>query len=61
MLGGNQGNNVTVNIINQSGQALESEQQSSRFDGENYIIDVMVKAVTNNKGGARDVIKAAAG
>ena len=54
-------NNVTVNIINQSGQALESEQQSSRFDGENYIIDVMVKAVTNNKGGARDAIKAAAG
>ena len=61
MIGGNQGNNVTVNIINQSGQALESEQQSSRFDGENYIIDVMVKAVTNNKGGARDAIKAAAG
>ena len=61
MLGGHQGNNVTVNIINQSGQALESEQQSSRFDGENYIIDVMVKAVTNNKGGARDAIKAAAG
>lgn len=61
MLGGNQGNNVTVNIINQSGQALESEQQNSRFDGENYIIDVMVKAVTNNKGGARDAIKAAAG
>ena len=61
MLGGNQGNNVTVNIINQSGQAIESEQQSSRFDGENYIIDVMVKAVTNNKGGARDAIKAAAG
>ncbi|MDR4079244.1 MAG: phage tail tape measure C-terminal domain-containing protein [Veillonella sp.] len=61
MLGGNQGNNVTVNIINQSGQALESEQQSSRFDGENYIIGVMVKAVTNNKGGARDAIKAAAG
>lgn len=54
-------NNVTVNIINQSGQSLESEQQSSRFDGENYIIDVIVKAVTNNKGGARDAIKAAAG
>ena len=61
MLGGNQGNNVTVNIINQSGQSLESDQQSSRFDGENYIIDVVVKAVTNNKGGARDAIKAAAG
>lgn len=61
LMGGTTSNNVVVNIINQSGQALESEQQSSRFDGENYIIDVMVKAVTNNKGGARDAIKAAAG
>ena len=61
LMGGATSNNVVVNIINQSGQALESEQQSSRFDGENYIIDVMVKAVTNNKGGARDAIKAAAG
>lgn len=60
LIGGTTSNNVVVNIINQSGQALESEQQSSRFDGENYIIDVMVKAVTNNKGGARDAIKAAA-
>lgn len=61
LMGGTTSNNVVVNIINQSGQALESEQQSSRFDGENYIIDVMVNAVTNNKGGARDAIKAAAG
>ena len=61
LMGGTTSNNVVVNIINQSGQALESERQSSRFDGENYIIDVMVKAVTNNKGGARDAIKAAAG
>lgn len=60
-MGGTTSNNVVVNIVNQSGQELESKQQNSRFDGENYIIDVMVKAVTNNKGGARDAIKAAAG
>lgn len=61
LMGGTTSNNVVVNIVNQSGQELESKQQNSRFDGENYIIDVMVKAVTNNKGGARDAIKAAAG
>lgn len=53
-------NNVVVNIVNQSGQELESKQQNSRFDGENYIIDVMVRAANTNKGGVRDAIRAAA-
>lgn len=58
--GGAASNNVVVNIINQSGQELESKQQNSRFDGENYIIDVMVRATNTNKGGVRDAIRAAA-
>ena len=58
--GGAASNNVVVNIINQSGQELESKQQNSRFDGENYIIDVMVRAANTNKGGVRDAIRAAA-
>lgn len=58
--GGAAGNNVVVNIVNQSGQELESKQQNSRFDGENYIIDVMVRATNTNKGGVRDAIRAAA-
>lgn len=58
--GGAASNNVVVNIVNQSGQELESKQQNSRFDGENYIIDVMVRAANTNKGGARDAIRAAA-
>lgn len=58
--GGGASNNVVVNIINQSGQELESKQQNSRFDGENYIIDVMVRAANTNKGGVRDAIRAAA-
>ena len=60
MGGGATSNNVVVNIVNQSGQALESKQQNSRFDGENYIIDVMVRAANTNKGGVRDAIRAAA-
>ena len=58
--GGAASNNVVVNIINNSGQELESKQQNSRFDGENYIIDVMVRATNTNKGGVRDAIRAAA-
>ena len=58
--GGGASNNVVVNIVNQSGQELESKQQNSRFDGENYIIDVLVRAANTNKGGVRDAIRAAA-
>lgn len=58
--GGAASNNVVVNIINNSGQELESKQQNSRFDGENYIIDVLVRAANTNKGGVRDAIRAAA-
>lgn len=60
MGGGATSNNVVVNIVNQSGQDLESKQQNSRFDGENYVIDVVVRAMESNKGGMRDAIKASA-
>lgn len=60
MGGGATSNNVVVNIVNQSGQELESKQQNSRFDGENYVIDVVVRAMESNKGGVRDAIRAAA-
>ena len=60
LMGGTTSNNVVVNIINQSGQELESKQQDSRFDGENYVIDVVVRAMESNKGGMRDAIKASA-
>lgn len=60
LIGGTTSNNVVVNIVNQSGQELESKQQNSRFDGENYVIDVVVRAMESNKGGMRDAIKASA-
>ena len=60
LVGGAASNNVVVNIVNQSGQELESKQQNSRFDGENYVIDVVVRAMESNKGGMRDAIKASA-
>ena len=60
LMGGATSNNVVVNIVNQSGRELESKQQNSRFDGENYVIDVVVRAMESNKGGMRDAIKASA-
>nr|DAV96766.1 MAG TPA: tail tape measure [Caudoviricetes sp.] len=60
MIGGEGANKVTVNIINQSGQQLDSQQQETKFDGEQTIVDVVVSSLMTNKGGMRDAIKAAA-
>lgn len=60
MIGGEGANKVTVNIINQSGQQLDSQQQETKFDGEQMIVDVVVSSLMTNKGGMRDAVKAAA-
>lgn len=60
MISGEGASKVTVNIINQSGQQLDSQQQGTKFDGEQMIVDVVVSSLMTNKGGMRDAIKAAA-
>lgn len=60
MIGGEGASKVTVNIINQSGQQLDSQHQETKFDGEQMIVDVVVSSLMTNKGGMRDAIKAAA-
>lgn len=60
MIGGEGANKVTVNIINQSGKQLDSQQQETKFDGEQMIVDVVVTSLMTNKGGMRDAVKAAA-
>ena len=60
MIGGDGAGKVTVNIINQSDQQLDSQQQETKFDGEQMIVDVVVSSLMTNKGGMRDAIKAAA-
>lgn len=60
MISGEGASQVTVNIINQSGQQLDSQQQETKFDGEQMIVDVVVSSLMTNKGGMRDAIKAAA-
>lgn len=49
---------VNFNIINSSGVELEGQQTNSRFDGEKYIVDVVIKAMSR-PGALRTAIKGA--
>jgi len=40
--------NVQVNVINQTGQQMEAEQSSPRFDGEKLICDVILKKMKSD-------------
>jgi lambda family phage tail tape measure protein len=51
--------NVVVNVINQTGQQVEAEQQGQpRFDGQKLILDVVLSAVSR-PGNFRDGMKGA--
>lgn len=50
--------NVTVNVINESGEPVEAEETGSSFDGENFILDVVLKAA-HRPGNFRDGLNAA--
>lgn len=47
---------VMVNVINQSGQNMDAEQTGGGFNGEQYVVDVVLKAV-NRPGPLRDALK----
>ena len=55
-LGGSQAN-TKVEIINNTGQPIEATSAETKFDGENYILSVVVDAVRRNKSGMRDIIR----
>lgn len=54
--GGGQAPMVQVNVINESGTPLDADQQGGRFDGERYIVDVVVNALTKS-GPMRNAVK----
>lgn len=58
MQGGQQAPNIMFNVVNQSGQDVEAQQQGGRFDGETYVLDVVLKAA-NRPGNFRDGLKGA--
>lgn len=47
---------VMVNVINQSGQNMDAEQTGGGFNGEQFVVDVVLKAV-NRPGPLRDALK----
>lgn len=49
---------VEVNVINETGQPVEAEQGGQRFDGQNFILDVVLKAA-NRPGNFRDGMQSA--
>ena len=51
--------NVIVNITNESGVPMTAEETGNSFDGENYIVTVMLNAIATNKMGIRTTMKGA--
>lgn len=43
------GTNIEINMINQSGQALEATQRGGRQESGKYIIDVVVKELQRGR------------
>lgn len=60
MKGGGAGANVQVNVINQSGQDVDAQQGTPKFDGERMILDVVLKAA-QRPGRFRDGLKGGLG
>ena len=55
---GNQGANVTVNVINNTQQDVTAEQSGPKFDGEKMVLDVVLSAM-NRPGNFRDGMRGA--
>jgi hypothetical protein len=60
MLGNTDKVNITMNVKNESGTPVKAEQTGVAFDGENYVVGVVLKAISTNKNGMRSIIKGAA-
>lgn len=52
--------NVTINVINQTGTESKAETTAPKWDGESWVIGVVLNAVATNKNGMRSLIKGVA-
>lgn len=55
--GKGRGGNVTVNVINNTGTQVKAEQTSAQWDGEQWVVGVVLNAVATNRNGIRTVLK----
>ena len=51
------GPNVIVNIENQTGVPVTAEQTGSEFDGERWVIGVVMRGIANNTMGMRTMMQ----
>lgn len=49
--------NMKVEIINQSGTQVEATQSTAKFDGEQFVLSVVIDAARRNKSGFRDILQ----
>lgn len=49
--------NIKIDLRNESGQQLKAETTGSTFDGDSYIVGVVLKAISTNRGGLRTVLR----
>lgn len=52
--------NIKVELINESGTPLEARQTSTTWDGESYVIGILIKAISTNRGGIKTLLKGVA-
>lgn len=59
LLGGSGTNvNIKVNLKNESGVQMQSEQRGEvQFDGESYVLSIVLKGISENKLGIRSALK----
>lgn len=59
-LSGGGGVNIKIDLHNESGQQVEAQTTGTNFDGESYVVGVVLKAISTNKNGMRNIIKGVA-
>ena len=58
--GGGSSANIQINLVNESNHELEAEETGKAWDGEKWVVGVVLKAVATNQNGIRSLIKGVA-
>lgn len=52
--------NIKIDLHNESGTKVEAQTTGTSFDGESYVVGVVLKAIANNQNGMRNIIRGVA-
>ena len=52
---------IIVQLENKSGTQLKASEQNTTFDGKNYVVSVLLEAVTTNYMGTQNILRGALG